>query len=416
MRIENRYFVLIAVLLCAAAFAFGPVPVDPETLGLGLIGIGAVAAAGEVLPARIREDLPAFENVVASGRASTEIPRYALTLMSVYLKLGGTTFNETHITEVRLRLGSKTIWFATGADLRKKNAYNSYYTTNRQFLQLDFGALKSKDQGGAFVGGIDMASLPAGKLNLEVLTSGATAPTLSAKATWGLPQDNDILQKCLQFTWGSASAGRRNVPLDFNRARIRRLYFLYSGTDFAATATASAFSGNTGNGAMGAVTVASACKVGVHKFVCIEPGANVGTFEHVDPDGQLVSSRMIVASAYSGGGLAFTLADGATDFIVGDGFEISVSENVNGNLSRVEVKKNGRSVWDYECAEARQLQKDNGFKPQSQMYVVDFEVDGWPDGSLPTHDAVSLEVFATLTAADNTITIYADVLDRPANN
>ena len=34
---------------------------------------------------------------------------------------------------------------------------------------------------------------------------------------------------------------------------------------------------------------------------------------------------MDVAAAFSEGGIAFTLADGATDFVVGDGFDIKIS-------------------------------------------------------------------------------------------
>lgn len=90
-----------------------------------------------------------------------------------------------------------------------------------------------------------------------------------------------------------------------------------------AAAVATAFSGNTGNGAMGAITVSAGAKPGAYKLVVVEPGSNVGTFIVEDPDG-VVIGRGVVASAFSAGGLAFTLADGATDFVSGDGFDIVV--------------------------------------------------------------------------------------------
>lgn len=88
--------------------------------------------------------------------------------------------------------------------------------------------------------------------------------------------------------------------------------------------SSAAFSTNTGNGAMGAITVGAGAKPGAYKLVIIEPGTNLGTFTVEDPEGIFVG-RGVVASAFSAGGLAFTLADGATDFVAGDGFTITVA-------------------------------------------------------------------------------------------
>lgn len=92
----------------------------------------------------------------------------------------------------------------------------------------------------------------------------------------------------------------------------------------AGTATAAAYAGNTGNGAMGAVTVGAGAKAGDYKLTIIEPGTNVGTFQVEDPDGIVIGTG-VVAAAFSKGGLSFTLADGATDFVAGDGFTITVT-------------------------------------------------------------------------------------------
>jgi Bacteriophage lambda head decoration protein D len=91
------------------------------------------------------------------------------------------------------------------------------------------------------------------------------------------------------------------------------------------TASAVADAGNTGDGAMGAITVSAGAKPGKYRLVVVEPGTDVGTFEVFDPDGVLIGSG-VVASAFSLGGLAFTLADGAADFVAGDAFTITVLE------------------------------------------------------------------------------------------
>lgn len=83
--------------------------------------------------------------------------------------------------------------------------------------------------------------------------------------------------------------------------------------------------GNTGDGAMGAVTVGAGAQVGVYALRVTEAAANAGSFEVTDPEGDVVGIGT-VGVAFSGGGLSFTLADGATDFAVGDGFDITVAE------------------------------------------------------------------------------------------
>jgi len=97
------------------------------------------------------------------------------------------------------------------------------------------------------------------------------------------------------------------------------------GARLSGTAAAVAGAGNTGNGAMGAITVTGPAKDGAYSLVFIEPGSDAGDFEVRDPDGLLVGTGT-VAVAFSAGGLAFTLADGATDFAAGDTFVITVTQ------------------------------------------------------------------------------------------
>lgn len=89
-------------------------------------------------------------------------------------------------------------------------------------------------------------------------------------------------------------------------------------------ATPTAGVGNTGNGVMGAITTASEAITGTYVLTITEAVANGGNFELVDPLGSLVGAGS-VGVAFDAGGLSFTLADGATDFIVDDVFTIAVT-------------------------------------------------------------------------------------------
>lgn len=91
----------------------------------------------------------------------------------------------------------------------------------------------------------------------------------------------------------------------------------------AATAVAAA-GANTGNGVMGAVTASGIVQEGVYQLKVTKTVANAGDFEVIDPRGAVIGVGS-VAAAFNAGGLAFTLADGATDFVAGDSFAITVS-------------------------------------------------------------------------------------------
>jgi hypothetical protein len=99
-------------------------------------------------------------------------------------------------------------------------------------------------------------------------------------------------------------------------------------------ATAAAATGNAGNGTIGTVTVSTGAKPGVYHLVAIEPAANAGTFEVEDPDGVLVGTAT-VGVAFSLGGLAFTIADGAADFAAGDRFTITVAKG-SGQVKQID--------------------------------------------------------------------------------
>jgi len=81
---------------------------------------------------------------------------------------------------------------------------------------------------------------------------------------------------------------------------------------------------NTGNGVMGAVTLGPAALPGNYVVTCKTKVTNAGVFSVVDPRG-LPLPDLTVAVAYAGDHINCTLADGSTDFEVGDKFTIAVS-------------------------------------------------------------------------------------------
>lgn len=89
------------------------------------------------------------------------------------------------------------------------------------------------------------------------------------------------------------------------------------------TATASTLTG-TGNGAIGAVTKGVKAEAGVYTLTCVQAIANGGRFEVVSPGGRCLSS-LFVGQAYDNGHFALTVADGSTDFVVGDRFTVTVA-------------------------------------------------------------------------------------------
>jgi hypothetical protein len=93
----------------------------------------------------------------------------------------------------------------------------------------------------------------------------------------------------------------------------------------ARTASAVAAGGNTGQGAMGAITVSGAIADGVYTLKITAASTGAGSFVITDATGDIIGPVGTVGTPYSFGGLAFTLADGTPDFAVGDSFTITVS-------------------------------------------------------------------------------------------
>jgi Viral coat protein P2 N-terminal domain len=88
---------------------------------------------------------------------------------------------------------------------------------------------------------------------------------------------------------------------------------------------------------------------------------------------------------------------------------------VNGNIQRVEVRKNGTAVWDrIQCMDNRFITQEQRKVPQSRTYHLDFVHDNVHSAALSTLDARALEFNFTLGAVD-TIRAIVECLDTPRN-
>jgi hypothetical protein len=136
------------------------------------------------------------------------------------------------------------------------------------------------------------------------------------------------------------------------------------------------------------------------------------------PDGQLIH-KVIAYSVPTSGGTSITWTPQFKGAIVKRvHFRYTGTDwtaLVNGNLNRVEVKKNGVAIHDrVECRINRFIQSEQRKVPQARMYTVDFVHDNINTAALATADARALEFNLTLTAGD-TIRAIAEVLDVPGN-
>lgn len=93
-----------------------------------------------------------------------------------------------------------------------------------------------------------------------------------------------------------------------------------------AAASAAKAGGNTGDGTLVldvATPVRAGAKTGVYTVRCTVAAANGGTFRVEDPDGNVLGDVAVAATFDDD--IKFVIADGAADFIVGDGFDITVA-------------------------------------------------------------------------------------------
>lgn len=141
--------------------------------------------------------LEPFQNVVATGQAQLTTQRiWPNTLEYIMLLLGGTTFTKAMITNLQVRLGQKTVWYATGTDVQTLNSYENRPST-ATYLSLDFANAFARTPKQQYLGAVDFGSIGVRDLTLLVTITGATAPTLVAYAEVAPPKTLDAASNLL---------------------------------------------------------------------------------------------------------------------------------------------------------------------------------------------------------------------------
>jgi hypothetical protein len=125
------------------------------------------------------------------------------------------------------------------------------------------------------------------------------------------------------------------IEQDAGRATDLAQYTLMAKKPVTIPTTMTADGGNTGDGTVTGVAAASGGIpiIGTWELECITAVANGGTFKLTDPNGNIVATGLEMVAGAGGttdfieAGIAFTITDGATDFIVGDKFTLAVTAN-----------------------------------------------------------------------------------------
>lgn len=191
--------------------------------------------------------LPDFQPVVAGQTAMLKIPRYALTLNRLTLRMGG-TFNKALMEKIEIKLGTRPVWSAdseaglsAGEIVDKINKYKGLYD-QASHLTIDFTERDFMNIAAREVGGWDMSKL-ADDLYINIkINAAAVAPTLYAIGYFTPPQGKDIeegqlVQKLVAKPYSFASGGRQPINFDPKGALVKRIYAFFTTADTSTNTT-----------------------------------------------------------------------------------------------------------------------------------------------------------------------------------
>lgn len=180
-----------------------------------------------------------------------------------------------------------------------------------------------------------------------------------------------------------ASGGMRSREIGTLAAGVVGKSGMVCGLIAMGAATSAAKSGgNTGTGALtvdATTPVLSGAKTGVYTVRCIAAASNSGTFRVEDPNGDVIGD--IAVGATFSDDIKFVIADGGTDFIIGDGFDITVAAG-SGYYTPLDVTKgNGAEIA---AAILFSSVDASGAAAKAVFSVRETEVNNaeliWPDG------------------------------------
>ena len=112
-----------------------------------------------------------------------------------------------------------------------------------------------------------------------------------------------------------------------------------------AASSAAKSGGNTGNGTLTldvTTPILAGAQPGVYTARCITAATNSGTFRVEDPNGTVLGD--VAVGATFSDDVKFVIADGGTDFVVGDGFDITIAAGSGKVVKSVAAAVDGSAV------------------------------------------------------------------------
>lgn len=191
--------------------------------------------------------LASFNGLANGQRASAQVPAYAASLGKIDLRLTG-NLTKANVSEIVAKVGSKTFFGPISAtNLDKINAYKGI-PTNALFASIDLTEPDGMTQAAKEVGAIDLPALGGDAVFVEVVNTAASGtPILNGRVGYVgrqfLDKDGDgkatrqeqLMHKLLRYSL--PNTGTRYVwQPQFGGAQIKRVYFMYAGTDWTASA------------------------------------------------------------------------------------------------------------------------------------------------------------------------------------
>ncbi len=190
--------------------------------------------------------LTEFTPITPGQVATVKVPKYALTLNRVLLRLGGGTFTKALISKIEVKIGTRAVWtidsvgaLAAGTILDMLNKYKGVFdqATNLtiDFTERDFLTIAARE-----IGGIDMSKITDDVYINITIAAGAVTPSLYGYMFLTPPQGKDIeegqlIQKVVGIPYSFANGGRQLISFDPKGAMLKRIYTTFAGSNGTAT-------------------------------------------------------------------------------------------------------------------------------------------------------------------------------------
>ncbi|MDP2214765.1 head decoration protein [Phenylobacterium sp.] len=162
--------------------------------------------------------------------------------------------------------------------------------------------------------------------------------------------------------------------------------------------TAAAVAGNTGNGVLILADPAysKAARSGRYKAICVVEAANGGRFRVDDPNGVEIG-QVNVGAAFNKA-VKFAIADGATDFAVGDTFDILVDLDAGGEMVVAWDPTANDGTEIAACLPMYRYKTGEGERLAIATFARDAEIKAdhiaWPAGVTAEQKETALQQFA----------------------